>query len=51
MKNIKEIKSLILKSLDLLPLDIQNRYVKSHLMLALEEIKKLENKNGRKFKI
>lgn len=45
MKNLLEIKNLIQKSLDLLPLDINSRHIRSHLLMSLEEIKRIEKKN------
>lgn len=43
MKNSLQIKNLIKQALDLLPLEFKSRYVQSHLLAALEEVKKAEN--------
>lgn len=43
MKNSKQIKDLIKQAIDLLPLEFKSRYVQSHLLAALNEIKKVED--------
>jgi hypothetical protein len=50
MKNILEIKKLIEKSLDILPLEIKTRYTRSHLLSALNEINNLEKLENKKIK-
>jgi hypothetical protein len=49
MRNIKEIKKLLQQSLDLLPLEITSRHIRSHLEMAIKEIKEIEKiKFGKK---
>lgn len=43
MKNSLQIKNLIRQAIDLLPLEFKSRYAQSHLLAALEEVKKAEN--------
>jgi hypothetical protein len=48
MKNSLQIKNLIKQAIDLLPLEFKSRYIQSHLLAALEELKKAENLDKKK---
>lgn len=45
MKNYKKVKNLIKDSIDLLPLEMDSRYIKNHLENALFEIHRIEKKS------
>lgn len=42
MTKIKEIKKLLLQSLEMLPLDITSRYTRSHIESAIKELSDME---------
>jgi len=48
MKNYNKIKNLIKNSIDLLPLDIDNKYAKNYLENALFEINKIEKRSEKR---
>lgn len=48
MKKYNEIKNLIKNSINLLPLDIDNKYAKNHLENALFEINKIEKRSEKR---